>query len=238
MFPQGPFIILANIQKVKSFLENSPTTLEVLILVSKIRQLCKDQGKTLFSLEQECGLGNGTIHKWDRSSPSVAKVTVVADALGVSVAYLIGEQEKKPNPVSKNGKSDEVSVRFRRNISKTLSAIDDAEFFFLGAIDIYSEMCSIAEGSGPLSLSVAYRASGILKTSMDELLKENYEPDVKTLNRLTKPTPVSKGGPDDMEELLMRYVRDLTSDQKQMLLAQMQVMKKMQKEASLPSVLE
>lgn len=75
-------------------------------MVSKIRQLCKEQGKTLFSLEQECGLGNGTIHKWDRSSPSIVKVRVVADALGVSVSYLIGEQEKKPTPVSEEGLSE------------------------------------------------------------------------------------------------------------------------------------
>lgn len=72
-------------------------------MVSKIRQLCKEQGKTLFSLEQECGFGNGTIHKWDRSSPSIMKIRAVADALGVSVSYLIGEQEKKPAPTDVDG---------------------------------------------------------------------------------------------------------------------------------------
>jgi len=64
-------------------------------MVEIIRRLCKEQGKTLFSLEKECGFGNGVIHKWDRSSPSVDKVKAVADALGVPVAYLIGEKEKK-----------------------------------------------------------------------------------------------------------------------------------------------
>ena len=75
-------------------------------MVDKIRRLCQAQGKSLFSLEKECGLGNGTINKWDRNSPSVAKVAAVADALGVSVSYLIGEQEKKPTPEGGDGLSE------------------------------------------------------------------------------------------------------------------------------------
>jgi len=63
-------------------------------MVDTIRRLCKEQGKNLFTLEKECGLGNGSINKWDRNSPSVSKVSAVADALGVSVSYLIGEKEK------------------------------------------------------------------------------------------------------------------------------------------------
>lgn len=72
-------------------------------MVDKLRRLCKEQGKSLFSLEQECGSGNGSINKWDRSSLSVAKVRAVADALSVSVSYLIGEQEKKPTPTDGDG---------------------------------------------------------------------------------------------------------------------------------------
>lgn len=76
-------------------------------MVDKIRQLCKEQGKTIFSLEQECGFGNGVIHKWDRNSPSVAKVLAVANALGVPVSYLIGEDtEKKPIPEDGDGLSE------------------------------------------------------------------------------------------------------------------------------------
>lgn len=72
-------------------------------MVEKIRCLCKVQGKTLSSLEKECGLGSGTINKWDKSSPSINKVVAVADVLGVPVSYLIDEQEKKPTPVFEDG---------------------------------------------------------------------------------------------------------------------------------------
>lgn len=79
-------------------------------MVELIRLLCKEQGKTLFSLEKECGLGNGSINKWDKSSPSISKVAAVADALGVSVSYLIGEEtKKKPTPEEGDGLSAEQS---------------------------------------------------------------------------------------------------------------------------------
>ena len=39
-----------------------------------------------------------------------------------------------------------------------------------------------------------------------------------------KPTPVSEDGLNDIEQLLMGYVKNLTPDQQKMLLAQMQVL--------------
>ncbi len=99
-------------------------------MVETIRRLCKEQGKSLFSLEQQCGLGNGSINKWDRSSPSVAKVKVVADALGVSMSYLIGEQEKKPTPVSEDGLDEQ--DRQLVELMKKLSA--DQKAFLLAQL--------------------------------------------------------------------------------------------------------
>lgn len=72
-------------------------------MVDRIRRLCKEQGKSLFSLEQECGFGNGVINKWDKNAPSITKVIAVANALGVSVSDLIGEHKKTPTPVSEDG---------------------------------------------------------------------------------------------------------------------------------------
>lgn len=94
-------------------------------MVDKIRRLCKAQGKSLFSLEQECGFGNGVINKWDKNSPSVAKVVAVADALGVPVAYLIEEKKEKPTPVSEDGLDDQ--DRQLMELMKLLTA-DQKEF--------------------------------------------------------------------------------------------------------------
>ena len=68
-------------------------------MVERIRELCEEQGKTLFSLEKECGFGNGTINKWDKNSPSVSRAWAVAKALNTTVSYLIGETDIK-NPAS------------------------------------------------------------------------------------------------------------------------------------------
>ena len=73
------------------------------------------------------------------------------------------------------------------------------------------------------------KISEILNVSTDYLLGRSQEKN--------QPTPVSEGelnNLDDMERQLMSYVKRMTPEQKQMLLAQMQVMKERQKE-SLPA---
>ena len=73
-------------------------------MVEIIRELCEEQGKTLFSLEKECGFGNGTINKWDKNSPSVSRALAVAKALNTTVGYLIGETDtKKPASETETG---------------------------------------------------------------------------------------------------------------------------------------
>ena len=84
----------------------------------------------------------------------------------------------------------------------------------------------IAERKPQLSLQEAYEISIEIGVSFLFLCgitdDENAE----------HPTPVAEDG---MEKLLMRYVKDLTEDQKQMLLAQMQVMIAAQKKLPVAS---
>lgn len=61
-------------------------------MVEKIRQLCKQSGNTLASLERTLGLGNGTIARWSVNMPSVDKVKAVADFFGCSVDELLKEE--------------------------------------------------------------------------------------------------------------------------------------------------
>ena len=72
-------------------------------LVKRVDALCKERNTTLTAIERECGLAVSSIRKWDDHSPSLTKVMAVADALDVSVSDLIGEQQKKPTPVSEDG---------------------------------------------------------------------------------------------------------------------------------------
>lgn len=54
-----------------------------------IQKLCKEKGISIFKLEKELGFGNGTIYKWDKSSPAVDKLKRVAEYLGVSTDFLL-----------------------------------------------------------------------------------------------------------------------------------------------------
>lgn len=76
-------------------------------LVKRIDALCKERNTTLTAIERECGLGVSSIRKWDEHSPSLSKVILVADALGVSMSYLIDEQQKKPIPEDGDGLNEE-----------------------------------------------------------------------------------------------------------------------------------
>ena len=61
-------------------------------LVDKIRVLANQKGMSLPQLEVELGLGNGTISRWKKSSPSSDKLQRVADYFNVSIEYLLGRE--------------------------------------------------------------------------------------------------------------------------------------------------
>lgn len=59
-------------------------------MLSTIKELCKSHNTTIKALEIACGLGNGTIRRWDLHSPSVETALAVARYFGVSLDYLCG----------------------------------------------------------------------------------------------------------------------------------------------------
>lgn len=66
-------------------------------IVDIIKRLSNERGISIKTLEQTVGLGNGTIGKWSRQSPSCDKLKLVADYLSVSLDYLITGKEKSPS---------------------------------------------------------------------------------------------------------------------------------------------
>lgn len=62
-------------------------------IVDKIRTLSKQKGLSITELEKVLGLGNGTIGKWNKQSPSCNKVKLVADFFSVSIDYLVNGVE-------------------------------------------------------------------------------------------------------------------------------------------------
>lgn len=62
-------------------------------LVDKIRTLARQRDMSLLQLEQELGLGNGTISRWRNSSPNTEKLQKIADYFNVSMDYLLGREQ-------------------------------------------------------------------------------------------------------------------------------------------------
>ena len=62
-------------------------------LVPKIEELCKECNTTVTALERDCGLSLGSVRRWDKNSPSIDRVVLVAKALNTTVSYLIGETD-------------------------------------------------------------------------------------------------------------------------------------------------
>lgn len=68
-------------------------SLIILTLVEKIRALARQRDLSLPQLEQELGLGNGTISRWRNSSPNTEKLQKIADYFNVSMDYLLGRDQ-------------------------------------------------------------------------------------------------------------------------------------------------
>lgn len=195
----------------------------------RLKQLRKDRGITQVQFAHEFNVANGTIAMWEtgKREPDFATTIRIASFFQVSIDYLLGNEH--------NLKQDSCSALFRRNLSTALQLIDDNDFSGIPEAEYdYNKLQELSESTYPILLSEAFEASDIIGESLDTLLRENYE----DYRQSKKPTPVSEDGLDSMEKLLIQYVRDLTPDQQQMLLAQMQVMKKSQKEAPLSSALD
>ena len=58
-----------------------------------IKEICLKKKKSISSLEKAAGLSNGSISKWNESSPTVDKLMAVADELEVSLEELIGNKK-------------------------------------------------------------------------------------------------------------------------------------------------
>lgn len=64
------------------------------VLYERIKQLCAERGVTIAKLESDLQFGNSSVKKWGNStSPSVDKITKVANYFNVSVDYILGRTD-------------------------------------------------------------------------------------------------------------------------------------------------
>ena len=63
------------------------------MIYENIKRLAKEKGITVRKIEQDLGLSNGSIGKYDHAAPSVYRAFEIAKYLGCTVYDLIGETE-------------------------------------------------------------------------------------------------------------------------------------------------
>lgn len=60
-----------------------------ILIYDKIKEICKSKGISVASVEKEAGLSNGTISKWNSSSPTIENLNAVAKVLKVKIGSLL-----------------------------------------------------------------------------------------------------------------------------------------------------
>lgn len=60
----------------------------------RIKEISKNKGYSLSKLNDLAGLGTNSIYHWRDKTPSTASLKKVADVLGVSVDYLLGNTDE------------------------------------------------------------------------------------------------------------------------------------------------
>lgn len=63
------------------------------MLYDRVKQLCTDNGITITELERTLKFGNGTIHNWDKSDPSIGKAAAVAKYFEIGLDTLVSNSE-------------------------------------------------------------------------------------------------------------------------------------------------
>ena len=63
------------------------------MILKNIERICAERGISIYALEKEANIGNGTIKRWDKSSPTVNSLQAVAKVLECTVDELLSESE-------------------------------------------------------------------------------------------------------------------------------------------------
>lgn len=187
-----------------------------------LRTIRKAKGLTMKELGEKVGVSESAISQYETGKREADFGTIMrlSKFFNTSIDDLLDNKH--------NLKQDECSKLFRHNLSIALEQLDSGFSGVPEAEYDYNTLKELSESAYPLSLKEVAEAADTVGVPLDDLLREDYEKYVQN----KEPTPVSEDGLDDMEKLLMGYVKDLTPDQKRMLLAQMQVMIGPQKESS------
>lgn len=67
------------------------------MVTDNIKAMCKARGVTICELERKCGIGNGVIGKWGKSTggPTLETAKKISDFFGCTLDELFAEKEER-----------------------------------------------------------------------------------------------------------------------------------------------
>lgn len=90
---------------------------EYMKIYTTVSKLAKEQGFTIQSIEKACGLGNGTVRKWDERFPSIDKLVKVSQLLRVPVGELIDEEYEEDEEIKLQNMNEKLLLDIYRSLS-------------------------------------------------------------------------------------------------------------------------
>ena len=122
--------------------------------VERVRDLCKEQKTSITKLAAQLDFSNGYIGKWAKrpSSPPYEKLTSIAQALGVTVEELTGEepaQKEKPTPSEESELDADVKAKAYTILDKLRKLPTKQQEAFLNSLDISIDAAlNMMDGNG------------------------------------------------------------------------------------------
>ena len=89
-------------------------------IFERTKELAKKRGLSLQETAKSAGIGINSIYSWKDKKPSVDRIKAVADVLGVSVDYLLGNTDEMHS-----NKKDDKTVDLEKDT--TILALDGME---------------------------------------------------------------------------------------------------------------
>jgi Predicted transcriptional regulators len=87
-------------------------------IFERTKELAKKRGLSLQETAKSAGIGINSIYSWKDKKPSVDRIKAVADVLGVSVDYLLGNTDQMHG-----NKNDEMPIDLEETLSKLGPAV-------------------------------------------------------------------------------------------------------------------
>ena len=92
-------------------------------LFERTKETASNRGLSIQQVAKKAGLGINSIYRWKERNPTTSNIKAVADVLGVSVDYLLGNTDE----MHSNKKDDNVPIDLDKVLSEEGMAMFDGQ---------------------------------------------------------------------------------------------------------------